>query len=112
MKYESSELYKLHSDYAKEHREQLHGVRLLTFLVYLDDVEDGGGTNFPQLNITVQPKRGRALLWPNVLDEDPNAEEKRTQHQSLPVNKGVKRITTTYIYQRDFKKPYVRHCII
>ena len=30
----------------------------------------GGATHFPQLNLTVQPTSGSALMWPNVLDED------------------------------------------
>jgi len=39
---------------------------------------------------TVMPKRGRALLWPSVLDEDPNTQDERTDHQALPVEKGIK----------------------
>jgi len=34
------------------------------------------------------PKRGRALLWPSVLDSDPNKKDPRTTHQALPVGKG------------------------
>ena len=31
----------------------------------------GGGTAFPLLDITVQPSKGNALLWPSVLDKEP-----------------------------------------
>ena len=58
--------------------------------MYLNDVEAGGGTNFDKLDITVMPKRGRALLWPNVLDESPHTKDDRTTHQALPVEKGIK----------------------
>jgi hypothetical protein len=62
-------------------------VRILTLYIYLNDVEHGGGTNFDQLDITVMPKQGRALLWPSVLDSDPNRVDDRTTHQALPVGK-------------------------
>jgi prolyl 4-hydroxylase len=62
-------------------------VRVLTLYLYLNDVENGGGTNFDQLDITVMPKRGRALLWPSVLNSDPNEKDERTTHQALPVGK-------------------------
>ena len=66
------------------------GVRLLTFFLYLNDVEEGGGTNFNKLGITITPKRGRATLWPSVLNERPNDEDDRTTHQALAVKKGLK----------------------
>ena len=60
----------------------------MTLYLYLNDVEEGGGTNFDQLDITVIPKQGRALLWPSVLDSDPNEKDERTTHQALPVGKN------------------------
>ena len=41
------------------------GPRAFTFFLYLSDVEEGGGTKFPYLNVTVKPKRGSAVLWPH-----------------------------------------------
>ena len=66
------------------------GVRILTVYLYLNDVPAGGGTNFDKLGLTVMPKRGRALLWPSVLDKQPNMKDKSTSHQALPVEEGVK----------------------
>jgi len=60
---------------------------MLTLYLYLNDVENGGGTNFDQLDVTVMPKRGRALLWPSVLDSAPHEMDDRTTHQALPVGK-------------------------
>jgi hypothetical protein len=55
----------------------------------------GGGTNFPLLgNLTVMPKKGRALIWPSVLDEDPNAKDARTDHQALPVRRESNMVQT------------------
>jgi prolyl 4-hydroxylase len=56
----------------------------------LNNVEEGGGTNFSALNLTVMPKVGRALLWSSVLTEQPTEKDDRTYHQALPVKKGVK----------------------
>eukprot|EP00980_Cylindrotheca_fusiformis_P013382 scaffold3410_cov141-Cylindrotheca_fusiformis.AAC.25 len=104
LRYEANQFYQVHSDYIPYHTERPCGVRILTFYMYLNDVEEGGGTNFPRLNnLTVTPKRGRAALWPSVLDEDPNKKDIRTNHQALPVIKGVKYGANAWIHQRDFK---------
>ena len=83
------------------------GVRILTMYLYLNDVEEGGGTNFDKLNITVMPKRGRALLWPSVKNSDPNMKDDRTTHQALPVEKGIKYGANAWFHMNDFKTPYV-----
>eukprot|EP00980_Cylindrotheca_fusiformis_P013383 scaffold3410_cov141-Cylindrotheca_fusiformis.AAC.26 len=111
LRYEENQFYKVHTDYTLHHRERPYGVRILTFYMYLNDVEEGGGTNFPRLNnLTVTPKRGRAVLWPSVLDEDPNKKDVRTNHQALPVIKGVKYGANAWIHQRDFKTPNAKGC--
>eukprot|EP00591_Stephanopyxis_turris_P001653 CAMPEP_0195513742 /NCGR_PEP_ID=MMETSP0794_2-20130614/5329_1 /TAXON_ID=515487 /ORGANISM="Stephanopyxis turris, Strain CCMP 815" /LENGTH=66 /DNA_ID=CAMNT_0040641831 /DNA_START=18 /DNA_END=215 /DNA_ORIENTATION=- len=60
---------------------------------YLNDVEAGGGTHFPYLNedgFTISPKKGRAVLWPSVLDKYPSRMDPRTFHEALEVEKGKK----------------------
>jgi len=54
-----------------EERFQLHfdsigqvAHRYLVFLWYLNNVEVGGGTEFPELDITVQAKAGRLVIFP------------------------------------------------
>lgn len=39
---------------------------------------------------TVAPKRGRVVVWPNVLNDSPMEIDDRTVHEALPVEKGVK----------------------
>mmetsp|Transcript_25088 Transcript_25088/g.35762 ORF Transcript_25088/g.35762 Transcript_25088/m.35762 type:complete len:85 (-) Transcript_25088:199-453(-) len=73
-------------------------------------VEAGGGTDFPKLGLTVMPKRGKALIWPSVLDESPNKKDFRTDHQALPVEKGIKYGANAWIHQRDFKDTFNRGC--
>lgn len=86
------------------------GVRILTMYLYLNDVEEGGGTNFDKLNITVMPRRGRALLWPSVKNDDPNMKDDRTTHQALPVEKGIKYGANAWFHMRDFKSPHAVGC--
>ena len=46
----------------------LGGERLMTFMVYLSSVPDGGGGNtvFPLLGLSVPPQEGSALFWKTV----------------------------------------------
>lgn len=61
-----------------------------TVFLYLNDVEEGGGTRFTDLDITIMPKRGRVVVWPSVLDHALLLMEPKTHHEALPVIKGVK----------------------
>ena len=94
LRYVPGQYYVQHHDYIDHQLERPCGVRILTFFLYLNDVCDegecGGGTSFPELGITIQPKKGSALLWPSVLDDKPNAKDPRTDHEALPVEKGIK----------------------
>eukprot|EP00596_Hydrurales_sp_CCMP1899_P003992 CAMPEP_0119052366 /NCGR_PEP_ID=MMETSP1177-20130426/73689_1 /TAXON_ID=2985 /ORGANISM="Ochromonas sp, Strain CCMP1899" /LENGTH=458 /DNA_ID=CAMNT_0007031911 /DNA_START=271 /DNA_END=1644 /DNA_ORIENTATION=+ len=63
LKYELGQKYTAHHDADQADVNLACGPRILTFFLYLSDVEEGGETNFPLLNISVKPKKGRALLW-------------------------------------------------
>ena len=82
----------------------------MTIFLYLNDVEAGGGTNFPELDITVMPKKGRVLIWPSVIDEDPDEVDGRTEHQALAVEAGVKYGANAWLHQRDYKEAEARDC--
>ena len=41
------------------------GRRLLVFMTYLNDVEDGGETEFLYQNLKVKPEKGKTLIWPS-----------------------------------------------
>jgi prolyl 4-hydroxylase len=111
LRYEEGQFYKTHNDYTPYERECIQGVRILTVFLYLNDVEEGGGTNFPGLDLTVESKRGRALIWPSVLDEDPNEMDPRTNHQALPVIRGRKYGANAWLHQRDFETSSALGCI-
>lgn len=88
LRYEPGQYYKRHHD-QNSPRSSPWGPRLLTFYLYLSDVADGGQTSFPALNITVEPKIGRAILWTNVLIDDPWTRDDRTDHEALSVGEGA-----------------------
>lgn len=92
LKYEVGQEYRAHHDLIEHQVDRMDGVRIMTVYLYLNDLdeESGGGTRFTNLDLTVQPKRGRVVLWPSVLDSDPHMKDRRTMHQALPVIKGVK----------------------
>lgn len=103
LRYETDQFYQTHNDYIPYNIDRPCGVRILTFYMYLNDVEEGGGTHFPRANLTVTPKRGRAVLWPSVYDHSPNTKDPRSDHQAQKVLKGVKYGANAWIHQRDFK---------
>ena len=39
--------------------------RMLTWMTYLNDVTDGGGTHFTYQNKTMQAEKGKTLIWPS-----------------------------------------------
>ncbi|MCR5871886.1 MULTISPECIES: 2OG-Fe(II) oxygenase [unclassified Sphingomonas] len=70
------------------------GQRTWTAMIYLNDVEEGGATWFPQAGVRVAPKRGLLLAWNNMKpDGSPNT---GTLHEGTPVVKGVKYIITKW----------------
>eukprot|EP00978_Attheya_sp_CCMP212_P008173 scaffold19088_cov53-Attheya_sp.AAC.7 len=110
LKYEKTQFYRVHHDYISYQRDRHCGPRILTFFLYLSDVEEGGGTNFPKLDIKVMPKRGRAVLWPSVLNADPMNKDKRTTHEAQPVIAGTKFAANAWIHMYDFVTPYKVGC--
>jgi prolyl 4-hydroxylase len=111
LRYEESQFYHTHNDYIHHQLNREEGVRILTVFLYLNDVEEGGETDFPRLGITVSPKRGKAVIWPSVLNEKPDVKDHRTDHQAMPVKKGVKYGANAWLHQRNFKDPYDRGCV-
>lgn len=104
LKYEPGQFYRTHHDQQTGHWTP-QGVRVYTFFVYLSDVEAGGGTRFTDLNITVTPKLGRAVLWPSVIDADLLTGEPKTHHEAVTVEAGVKYAANLWIHLYDFKSP-------
>jgi prolyl 4-hydroxylase len=104
LRYEENQFYKEHNDFIEYQVDRPCGSRILTFYMYLNDVAHGGGTHFPALDLTVVPKKGRAVLWPSVRNSDPFTKDERSNHQALPVLEGgIKYGANAWIHQRDFQ---------
>ncbi|MEM9502191.1 MAG: 2OG-Fe(II) oxygenase [Pseudomonadota bacterium] len=77
------------------------GQRSWTAMVYLNTVEEGGGTHFTELGINIEPKPGVLLVWNNAkLDGRPN---ESTMHAGTPVIKGSKYVITKWYRTRRWK---------
>ena len=63
--------------------------RVLAFMTYLNDVEDGGMTTFSHYGIRVKPETGKTLIWPA---------EWTHAHAGEVVNSGNKFIITGWMH--------------
>jgi len=77
--------------------------RYLVLLWYLNDVEHGGETRFPQLDVTVQARAGRLLMFPPYW---------MYQHEGLPPLSGDKYIVSTYLLFIDPRIPNARDKVV
>lgn len=78
------------------------GQRIITALVYLNDVELGGETEFVRLNIKIKPKMGRLLVFHNC-KENTNIVHELSEHSGTPVIKGEKYAFNLWFRQQDRK---------
>ena len=77
------------------------GERILTFLLYLNTPLKGGGTHFRALDVTVESKAGRLLVWDNLF---PNGDcNHRMIHSATPVLSGKKTTLVTWQRQKKFR---------
>ena len=63
--------------------------RFLVCFLYLKDVTSGGETAFPKLDLAIQPKCGRLLMFPSVW---------LYRHAGRPVMSGTKYIVGSYLH--------------
>ncbi|MFT4863936.1 MAG: prolyl 4-hydroxylase [Ilumatobacter sp.] len=68
------------------------GQRIVTALMYLNEVEDGGSTIFPKLNLEVEAKPGRIAIFHNLADHTLTdfTRHPRSLHGGSPVYAGQK----------------------
>jgi prolyl 4-hydroxylase len=84
-------------------RDQAAGERTATVLLYLDQPEAGGGTEFPCLYRVVEPRPGRLLLWDNLRPD--GHVDRLMRHASLPVERGRKTVLVTWGRERAARSP-------
>ena len=76
------------------------GQRSYTAMIFLNEVEAGGSTDFGHIGLRIEPKRGALLAWNNADAEGvPNT---WTLHAGMPVQAGVKYIITKWYRTRPW----------
>lgn len=92
--------FKPHVDWFVPHTDAWHryrplgGQRSFTAMTYLNRVEAGGETDFPLLDIAVQPRAGALLVWNNADTE--GVPDPAKLHAGNPVTAGVKYVFTRW----------------
>ena len=76
------------------------GQRVSTMVMYLNEVEEGGTTIFPEIGLEVVPKRGSAVYFEYTNSQ--NQLDKLTLHGGSPVTRGEKWIVTKWMRQRRY----------
>ena len=103
--YQETQEFKAHTDYFEgsqliDHDKGM-GQRTYTFMIYLNEVKEGGETEFKELNKSFSPKIGKALIWNNL--DDNGMININTIHQAHPIIKGEKTIITKWFRERNGK---------
>jgi len=104
-KYEIGQEFKPHTDWFQEYVDvekkiiEEGGQRTWTFMVYLNDTEEGGETIFHNAGIKIKPKTGSAIAWYNLKKDGSGNED--TLHSGAPIIKGEKYVITKWFRDRS-----------
>jgi prolyl 4-hydroxylase len=105
LRYGAAEEYRPHFDWIDPSLPGLSkfleagGQRLGTFVLYLSNVEAGGGTSFPAVGLEVMPKKGGAVFFVNT--DSQHVPDQLTLHAGSPVVRGVKFVANKWLRQRE-----------
>jgi prolyl 4-hydroxylase len=72
------------------------GQRIASVVMYLNTPEEGGGTAFPEVGVTVTARRGAAVYFAY------EAGDRNSLHAGLPVVRGEKWIATKWLRERPY----------
>jgi prolyl 4-hydroxylase len=75
------------------------GNRLVTVLIYLNNVREGGATHFPYMDLGILPRKGTALVFfPSTADGEI---DKQALHAALPAI-DTKYVSQVWVRERSF----------
>jgi prolyl 4-hydroxylase len=102
--YEVGQQFKHHHDYFSGDSYNNHclfsGQRTYTCMIYLNDVEEGGETDFLEIKTTFAPKKRMAIIWKN--SNGTGTENPASIHAGMPVVNGKKMIITKWYRERKW----------
>lgn len=104
--YQAEQEYKPHHDYfdpfdtSTPHLLARGGQRVSTLVMYLNDVARGGETAFPDLGLSVSPRKGSAVYFEYC--NDLGQLDQKTLHAGAPVLEGEKWAATKWMRYRRF----------
>jgi prolyl 4-hydroxylase len=98
--------YRPHFDYFPDNEGgRVHtakgGQRIITVIMYLNNVTAGGATIFPNINLNIYPKKGSALYFSYFNSK--GQVDPATLHGGAPVLEGEKWIATKWIREREYR---------
>lgn len=102
LKYDIGDYYKCHYDNTTEEDDDTitSGPRIYTFFIYLNDVEKGGETSFPLVNLKYKPKKGTAILFKNMLD---NHIHPCSLHEGVAPISGEKWAMNIWVREKNYQ---------
>jgi prolyl 4-hydroxylase len=101
LNYKPGQEYKAHYDYFKSKGGPTNNPRISTLILYLNDVEAGGETYFPHMNLSISPHQGMAVYF-EYFYSDPVLNE-RTLHGGSPVAVGEKWAATMWVRRKQYR---------
>ncbi|UHA75148.1 2OG-Fe(II) oxygenase [Paenibacillus sp. 481] len=101
LQYTPGQEYKPHYDFFAETSRASANNRISTLVMYLNDVEEGGETTFPMLNLSVSPNKGMAVYFEYFYSNHELNE--LTLHAGTPVITGEKWVATMWMRRQTFR---------
>lgn len=105
-RYQKGQEFKAHHDFfhpSQSYWEQegpRGGQRSWTAMIFLNEPEEGGATEFPHIGIGVRPQAGTMLIWNNMKPD--GTLNYKSLHTGTPVIRGVKHVITKWYRQNNW----------
>ncbi|MFM9851551.1 MAG: prolyl hydroxylase family protein [Sphingomonadaceae bacterium] len=103
-RYAVGQQFKPHHDYFFTSQDYWEGERVSggqrswTAMIYLNEPEKGGETNFGKVGMCVSPRTAMLVMWNNM--DEIGAPNDITQHEGMAVEAGTKYIVTKWFRER------------